>query len=168
MEATRQPGIGRIIGEMPGLTFVILVIAIGLLVLIPTRRLFVGGWTSGPLTIYFVGMVLLGLLVAEVRGPARYLVPILVLAYIGPFITVRQGLDRIRGRLGGGSATPPNVDRGAGADPPNVHDAGSGWTRGFRSPPRSRQDPRPRPAPGRRRAPRNVTPPEARPPETTG
>ena len=46
-EATREPGIGRIIGEMPGLTFVILVVAIGLLVLIPTRRLFLGGWTSG-------------------------------------------------------------------------------------------------------------------------
>jgi hypothetical protein len=112
-----EPGIGRIIGEMPGLTFLILVMAIGLLVLIPTRRLFLGGWTSGPLGIYFAGMVLLGLLVAEVRGPARYLVPILVLAYIAPFITVRQGLDRIRGRLNGGVSRPANAGDTAADEP---------------------------------------------------
>ena len=152
---------GRIIGEMPGLTFVILVAAIGLLVLIPTRRLFVGGWTSGPLTVYFVGMIVLGLLVAEVRGPARYLVPILVLAYIAPFITVRQGLDRIRERLNGGSAPPPTggdaghaggvADRGS-SKAPGAGARASGDRRTNRDP---RPDTSPRPAP------RNVTPPEA-------
>lgn len=160
---------------MPGLTFVILVIAIGLLVLIPTRRLFVAGWTTGPLTIYFGGMILLGLLVAEVRGPARYLVPILVLAYIAPFITARQGLDRIRERLTGRSA-PRNVGGATESEPPpNVRDAGSGSEAGFGAarPPRSRSAPGSRPAGGPpppsapRPAPRNVTPPEAGPPEST-
>ena len=111
---------------------------IGLLVLIPTRRLFLGGWTTGPLAIYFLGMVTLGLLVAELRGPARYLVPILVVGYIAPFVTVREGLNRIRDRLSGGSGPPPPVNGGPGDTPT-----------------------------GPKSAPRNVTPPEAHPPEST-
>ena len=41
-------------------------------------------------------MILLGLVVAELPGPARYLVPIMVLAYITPFVAARMGLNRSR------------------------------------------------------------------------
>ena len=107
-------------------------------------------------------MIVLGLLVAEVRGPARYLVPILVLAYIAPFITVRQGLDRIRTRLNGGSAPPTGVGGAAEGEAPNVRDPGARSTWTFRAGPR----PRPRAwtaaGSGRPARPtRNVTPPEA-------
>ena len=86
---------------MSPLLLVLLVAAIGGLVLIPTRRLFLAGWPTTALTVYLVGMVVLGLLVAELRGPARFLIPIFVLAYIAPFVTARNGIARLRGRMGG-------------------------------------------------------------------
>jgi len=55
-------------------------------------------------------MIALGLFVAELRGPARYLIPILVLAYIAPFITARDGIRRMRGRVSRGSAAGPVGD----------------------------------------------------------
>jgi len=87
---------------MPPLTFVILVVAVGLLAMIPTRRLFLAGWKPAWLTTYFLSLIGLGLAAALVRGPARYLVPILVIAYVAPFITARDGIARLRERLGGG------------------------------------------------------------------
>ena len=124
---------------MPTLGFVALIAVLGLLVMIPTRRLFLAGWTSPALTVYFLIVLALGLFVAELRGPARYLIPILVLAYIAPFVTARDGVARLKNRLGG-------------------------------SPPAPRDDARPdRPRPGGpqggRRAPKNVTPKEAPPPD---
>jgi hypothetical protein len=97
---------------MPPLTFLVLAAAIAALALIPTRRLFTAGWTSGPLAAYFLILVGLGLLVAELRGPARYLIPIFILAYIAPFVTARDGVSRIRGRFGG-SAGPTRPTGGA-------------------------------------------------------
>ncbi len=108
---------------MPSLGFLALVAAVALLVLLPTRRLFLAGWTSGPLTGYFLAMILLGLLVAELRAPARYLIPILVLAYIAPFVTARAGIarlrDRMNGRIGGSAGAGP-VDAAAGPPVKNV------------------------------------------------
>ena len=83
---------------MPSLALVALVVAIGLLVLIPTRRLFISGWSARALAIYFFGLVALGLLVAELRAPARFLIPLLVVAYIAPFVTARDGIRRLFGR----------------------------------------------------------------------
>ena len=151
---------------MPSLTFILLIVVIGLLVMIPTRRLFLAGWTPPALTTYFLAMLALGLFVAELRGPARYLIPILVLAYIAPFITARDGIGRIRDRLGGRppvstrpqDARPEPGRRGSGgSDAPGSRTRGSGATR---------------PAPARPAAagpaPKNVTPNEAPPPTTHG
>ena len=82
----------------------ILVVVLALLVVIPTRRLYLAGWSTGLLFGYFLFVFALGLLVAELRGPARYLVPLLVIAYLGPFVAARAGLERMagRGRRGSG------------------------------------------------------------------
>ena len=45
---------------MPSLSFVVLADAIGALALIPTRRLFVAGWSSGALSLYYLALVGLG------------------------------------------------------------------------------------------------------------
>ncbi len=82
-------------------------ILIGLVVLVPTRRLFLAGWPSRLLLAYYLIVVGLGAIVAELRAPARYLVPILVVMYIAPFVTAGAGLARIIG--GRGSATAPPV-----------------------------------------------------------
>ncbi len=83
---------------MLSFAFVALVIAIGLLVLIPTRRLFIAGWSGRALGAYFFGLVALGVVVAELRAPARFLIPLLVVAYIAPFVTARDGVRRLFGR----------------------------------------------------------------------
>ena len=44
----------------------------------------------------------MGLLIALTRGRIGFLLPVLVLAYIAPFITARQGIRAVRGRLGAG------------------------------------------------------------------
>jgi hypothetical protein len=76
----------------------VLVAVIGLLVLIPTRRLYLAGWSRRALVAYYVAMVALGVVVAELRVPARFLIPILVVAYIAPFVTARVGFARLFGR----------------------------------------------------------------------
>ena len=126
---------------MPALAFIGLIVITVLLVMIPTRRLFLAGWSTTSLTAYFLGVVALGLFVAELRGPARYLIPILVLAYVAPFVTARAGIARLRGRLGG--------------EPPVRHDASS--SPGGSSEGEGRE--------GRRPEPKNVTPKDGNPPD---
>jgi hypothetical protein len=91
---------------MPGPAILALTGLLFLLFLIPTRRLQLAGWPARALGSYLGGMLLLGLVAAELRGPTRFLVPILVIGYIAPFVTLRSGIDRLLGggrRLHGGS-----------------------------------------------------------------
>ncbi len=75
---------------------------VALLVLIPTRRLQLAGWRRESLTTYFLAVWLLGAAVAALPSPARFLIPLLLVAYLAPFVTVRDGLNRLLGRPGGG------------------------------------------------------------------
>lgn len=79
-------------------TTILLVGLVALLVLIPTRRLQLAGWTRQSLTTYFLALWLLGAVVAVMRAPATFLVPILIVAYLAPFVTLRDGIDRLLGR----------------------------------------------------------------------
>ncbi len=81
---------------------------IALLVLLPTRRLYLAGLGRDGLLIYYVVVWLLGAAVAAFPSPARFLVPILIVAYLAPFVTLRDGLDRLLGR-------PPRDRGGSGA-----------------------------------------------------
>ena len=67
-------------------------------VLAPTRRLQRSGWTREALTTYFGVVWLLGVAIAVFPLPARLLVPVLLIAYIAPFLTIRAGLRRLLGR----------------------------------------------------------------------
>jgi hypothetical protein len=78
-----------------------LALLIGLLVLIPTRRLAIAGASQRALVVYFVSVWLVGLVAATLRGPARFILPILLIVYLAPFVTLGQGLERMRGRFGG-------------------------------------------------------------------
>jgi hypothetical protein len=79
-------------------TVVLLVGLVALLVLIPTRRLQLAGWKRESLATYYFALLLLGAVVAVMRAPATFLVPILIVAYLAPFVTLRDGLDRLLGR----------------------------------------------------------------------
>ncbi|MCI0583151.1 MAG: hypothetical protein L0227_09730 [Chloroflexi bacterium] len=76
-------------------TTVLLVGLLALLVLIPTRRLMIVGWSRQALTTYYLAVWLLGSAVAVMRAPATFLLPILLIAYLAPFVTLRDGLDRL-------------------------------------------------------------------------
>jgi len=70
---------------------------LAVLMLLPTRRLFVAGWDRPALTTYFVAMWGLAMLAALAEGPLRYLVPVLLVGYLAPFITFRAGVVRVFG-----------------------------------------------------------------------
>jgi len=78
-----------------------LALLIALLVLIPTRRLSLAGASRRTLTVYFVSLWLLALIAATFSGPVRLLLPILLVVYLAPFVTLGQGFERLRGRFGG-------------------------------------------------------------------
>lgn len=93
---------------------------VALLVLIPTRRLQLKGWSRDALVTYFGAVWLLGVAVAAISAPARLLVPVLLVAYLAPFVTWRQGLDRVRGRPA--SPPPPPPPRVKNVTPPDPPD----------------------------------------------
>ena len=111
----------RRVSLSPG--FLALGLLLALLALLPTRRLHLAHWPASWLATYYAGVLLLALLVAELRGPARFLVPVLVVAYLAPFVTVRDGLARLLGGLPRRPPAPP-----PGRPPKNVTppDAGTG------------------------------------------
>lgn len=112
----------------PALLATILLAA--LLALIPVWRLRVAGWPPRSLFSAWI-LYAAGIFVAvRFPGPVRILVPILVLAYVAPFVAGPERLSRVlNGRRGGGviiDVTPrpapglpdPSArqDRGTGAD----------------------------------------------------
>ena len=112
---------------MPGSALLALVVILALLVLIPTRRLYLAGWRADWLAAYYLVVLGLAVAVAELRGPARFLVPILVVAYLAPFVTVRDGLARLLGtpRPPGPPASSPPKD----VTPPEERGGGDESTR---------------------------------------
>jgi predicted lipid-binding transport protein (Tim44 family) len=66
------------------------------LFLIPTDRLRQAGWPARALGTYLGSMLLLGVVTAELPGPARFLVPILIVGYLAPFVAARSGIERRR------------------------------------------------------------------------
>lgn len=108
-------------------------LVLGLLVLLPARRLQLAG--LAPRTIGLLALTLwaLAMLVAISPGGARVLIPILLVAYLAPFVAAPERVGRIlrRGGPGGPSGgerppmknvTPPEAegpdDRRPGGGPP--------------------------------------------------
>ena len=82
-------------GMTPGLILTFLVA--GLLALLPVWRLRVAGWSPGALLtawlVYGVGI----LLAVRFAAGFRFLLPILVLAYLAPFVAGPERLSRVLG-----------------------------------------------------------------------
>ena len=97
------------------LTLLALLLISALLVLVPTRRLYLAGWSQAVIAAYFLGMWALSVLVAWAPGPTRFLVPIVLVAYLAPFVTLRAGLDRLLGR-------PPRSSEPRNVTPPDESD----------------------------------------------
>jgi hypothetical protein len=83
--------------HVPSLALLAIGLATFVLLLAPTRRLQISGWSPRALGGYLIGMLMLTLSIAYLPISARLLVPILVLGYLAPFVTARPALDRLRG-----------------------------------------------------------------------
>jgi hypothetical protein len=82
-----------------GPTTIALALLLAVLVLVPMRRLALSGTSRLTLTLYFVVLWGLSLVVVAARGP-RILIPVLLIAYLLPFVTLGAGLEAIRRRFG--------------------------------------------------------------------
>lgn len=99
-------------------------LVLGLLVLIPARRLHLAGLASRTIGLYALALWLLTMLVAIRPTTARILVPILVVAYIAPFVAapdrvgrfLRRGRGPDDGRPPIKNVTPPEAEVAPDAD----------------------------------------------------
>jgi hypothetical protein len=75
-------------------------LVVGLLVLLPARRLQLAGLSGRAIGFYAVALWLAGMLLAIRPVGARFLVPIALLAYIAPFVAAPEVVGRVlrRGR----------------------------------------------------------------------
>lgn len=85
------------------------ILVVGILALAPTRRMYDAGRARETVGGYFLGIWALGVLV--VLGPARtrFVIPLLIVLYIVPFISWRRGLARLLGRPADVRPPPRNV-----------------------------------------------------------
>jgi hypothetical protein len=67
---------------------------LGLLVLFPARRLQLAGLRATTIGLYAIGLWLMGFLLAIRPVGGRFLIPILVLAYIAPFVAAPERVGR--------------------------------------------------------------------------
>lgn len=88
------------------LTFLVLLVA-GLLALLPAWRLRATGWSASMLASTWLILAVLTFVAIRVPGPGRILLPILVLAYLIPFVAGPERLVRVLRRRAG---APPTDD----------------------------------------------------------
>lgn len=82
----------RIIAVMPATWLLALGLALGLIVLIPARRLQLAGVSRGAAAAYVAVLWALGMVIAIRPVGIRFLLPILLIAYLAPFVA---GPDRV-------------------------------------------------------------------------
>jgi hypothetical protein len=83
---------------VPAALLVVVLAVAAVVVAVPARRLHLDGRSWRTVLAYTVLLLGLALAVTEVEPLARYLLPVLGLAYIAPFVTLRGGIDRLLGR----------------------------------------------------------------------
>ena len=76
---------------------ILVLLVVALLALVPIWRLRVAGWPSRWLTAAWLTLTIAGVLVVQFPGPARFLIPLLVLAYVAPFVAGPERLTRVLG-----------------------------------------------------------------------
>ena len=86
-----------------------LALVLGLIVLVPARRLQLAGFSSRTIGTYALILWSLGMVAAMGPGAARALVPILLVAYIAPFVAGPDTLARVMRRSPPGSSPPPRT-----------------------------------------------------------
>ncbi len=101
-----------------------LALLIAFLVLLPARRLQLAGLSSRTIGSYALILWILGFALAVRPAGTRFLIPILIVAWIAPFIVAPHHLARVvrRGRgaeAGPADAVPPPIKNITPPDPPD-------------------------------------------------
>jgi hypothetical protein len=91
-----------------------LALGLGLLVLIPARRLRAAGLSRGSVGLYVLVIWGLAMFVAIRPGATRIVIPLLLLAYLAPFIAGPDVLGRVLRRR----PPPPPIKNVTPPDPP--------------------------------------------------
>lgn len=102
-------------------------LVLGLLVLLPARRLQLAGLAPRTIGLFALTLWALAMLVALSPGGARVLIPILLVAYLAPFVAAPDRVGRVLRRGGGsGGARPPikNVTPPETDGPGDTHPGG--------------------------------------------
>jgi hypothetical protein len=106
----------------PALIALFLVAA--LVALLPVWRLRLAGWSRGALFTAWL-LYALGIFVAvRFPGPMRFLLPILVIAYVAPFVVGPERLARVLGRRT--PPGPPPIKNVTPPPPPSLPDGDDG------------------------------------------
>ncbi len=96
-------------------------LVLGLLVLFPARRLQLAGLSARSIGLYAAALWLMGFLLAIRPVGARFLVPILLLAYIAPFVAAPERVGRaLRRGQPRDPPTPPIKNVTPHDDPPGA------------------------------------------------
>ncbi|MGZ8438479.1 MAG: hypothetical protein ACXW4H_06515 [Candidatus Limnocylindrales bacterium] len=103
-----------------------LTLVLGLLVLLPARRLQLAGLSGRVIAFYAVALWLMGFLLVVRPIGARFLVPIALLAYIAPFVAAPEVVGRVLRRRQppeppSGSPRPPIKNVTPPDDPGSPH-----------------------------------------------
>ncbi|HYH93133.1 MAG TPA: hypothetical protein VD763_08245 [Candidatus Saccharimonadales bacterium] len=94
---------------MPTPALIALVLIVGLIVLVPARRLQTAGLRPAAIGAYALVLWVLGMALALRPVASRILVPVLILLYVAPFIPAPGVIRRV---LGGSGRPAPGRDRG--------------------------------------------------------
>lgn len=92
-----------------------LALGLALLVLIPARRLRAAGLSRGSVGLYVLVIWCLAMFVAVRPGATRIVIPLLLLAYLAPFIAGPDVLGRVLRRR----PPPPPIKNVTPPDPPS-------------------------------------------------
>jgi hypothetical protein len=92
---------------LPAPALIAIGFAIALLVLLPARRLQLAGFRSRAIGAYALFLWVLGFALAVRPMATRFLIPILIVAYLAPFVVAPGRLSRIVQRGRGGRGDPP-------------------------------------------------------------
>ena len=92
---------------LPETPIIILAVVVALLVLLPARRLQLAGMSTGVIAVYALGVWALAMVVVIRPVLIRFLVPILVVLYLAPFVTAPGRMSAIVRRGRGPRGEPP-------------------------------------------------------------
>ena len=94
---------------LPAPALLLLGLALAFVVLLPARRLQLAGLAGRTIGLYALILWALALVLAILPGATRFLIPILLIAFIAPFVVAPDRLGRIVRR--GGPTDPPEPSK---------------------------------------------------------